>query len=378
MNIYIKGQRISSEFILTILLTVVTSFVACATCFASTVALQWDASADAGLAGYKVYYQSDSPIQPFTGTGAAQGASPVSIQNQTSATISGLDPSRSYYFAVTAHDTSGVESNYSNIVHVPELVPPVTSITFPVNNTTVSGTISLTASSTDNVGVTKVEFYVNGALQATDTAVPYVYSWNTSSLAAGPYTLMAKAYDAAGNIGQSSNVVVTVVKDTIAPVVSLSAPGNNSTVSGNVAITVSAHDNIGVSSIEYFLNGILLSASNVAPYTFNWNTTSVANGSYILTGRAYDNAGNMGQSSNVSVTVNNVNRDITLPGSTVFTIIDALLALQIGSGQIAPTAGVMTRLDVAPVFNGTSVPNGVVDTGDAIAILSIIVGKLDL
>jgi len=86
----------------------------------------------------------------------------------------------------------------------------------------------------------------------------------------------------------------------------------------------------------------------------------------------------MGQASNVSVTVNNVNRDITLPGSTVFTIIDALLALQIGSGQIAPTAGVMTRLDVAPVFNGTSVPNGVVDTGDAIAILSIIVGKLDL
>ena len=57
-------------------------------------------------------------------------------------------------------------------------------------------------------------------------------------------------------------------------------------------------------------------------------------------------------------------------------LIFMVLALQIGSGKIIPTAGQLTRLDVAPVVNGISVPNGVVDTGDSIVLLSKIVGKL--
>ncbi|NVN92260.1 MAG: fibronectin type III domain-containing protein [Desulfuromonadales bacterium] len=92
-------------------------------CFASTVVLQWDPST--GSSGYKVYYQQDSSTQPFKGTGATQGASPINVSNQTSASISGLDPAHSYYFAVTAYDASGVESAYSNIAFVPALVSNV-------------------------------------------------------------------------------------------------------------------------------------------------------------------------------------------------------------------------------------------------------------
>jgi len=101
-----------------------------AICFASTVVLQWDPSAAAS--GYKVYYQKDSSTQPFIGTGATQGASPINVSNQTSASISGLDPTHSYYFAVTAYDTSGVESTYSNIAFVPALVSNV-SVTISGN-----------------------------------------------------------------------------------------------------------------------------------------------------------------------------------------------------------------------------------------------------
>ena len=272
----------------------------------------------------RCYYQADSSAQPFS-------SPPVTVQNQTTATISGLDPAHSYYFAITAYDTSGQESSYSNIVYVPEQLAPATSITYPANNTTVNGTVSITANSTDNVGVTKVEYYVNGALVATDTATPYVYSWNTSAVAAGSYTLMAKAYDAAGNVGQSSTVAVTVVNDTTAPVVSLTAPGNNSKVNGTVTITASASDNVGVSNVEFYLNGALLFASNVTPYTYNWNTTSVANGSYTLTAKAYDNAGNIGQSSNVSVTVLN---DITAPTVSI----GVRKASSGSSGMLAVTA----------------------------------------
>jgi chitodextrinase len=342
-------------------------------CFAASVALSWDANTESDLAGYKVYYKADSSSPPFDGVGAVEGASPVDTRNLTTATISGLDPDRTYSFAVTAYNTTGIESAYSNIVTVLEAVPPSVSLSAPLNNSIVSGDVLVTASASDNVGVTKMEFYLNGVLQATDTANPSFYLWPTSSLATGTYTLMSKAYDAAGNVGQSNSTVVTVINDTTAPVVSLTAPGNNSFVSGTVAITATAGDNVGVSMVEFYRNGAFLSAGNVAPYTINWDTTSVVNGSYILMAIARDNSGNSKQSAGISVVVNNMIPVISSP-----TISDALLALQIGAGKVTPTAGQVARLDVAPLVNGVSVPDGVVNTGDAIVLLSKIVGKIPL
>ncbi|NTV50317.1 MAG: hypothetical protein HGB32_11655 [Geobacteraceae bacterium] len=88
-------------------------------CSALTVELSWNASTESTLAGYKVYYQADSSTLPFQGTGALEGAAPVDVYNWTTATISGLDPDRTYYFAVTAYDINGLESSFSNIVTVP-------------------------------------------------------------------------------------------------------------------------------------------------------------------------------------------------------------------------------------------------------------------
>lgn len=79
-------------------------------CFAVT--LQWDANTDA-VAGYRLYYGTE-PTAPFTGTGAVEGPSPVDVGNVTQATIT--LPAGAYYFTVTAYDSSGYESAYSNIV----------------------------------------------------------------------------------------------------------------------------------------------------------------------------------------------------------------------------------------------------------------------
>ena len=73
-----------------------------------------------------------------------------------------------------------------------------------------SGTVTLSASASDNVGVTKVEFYVDGALKATDTSSPYSASLDSTTLADGSHSLVAKAYDAAGNVGTSSTVSFSV------------------------------------------------------------------------------------------------------------------------------------------------------------------------
>ena len=73
---------------------------------------------------------------------------------------------------------------------------------------TVSGTVTLTATAADNVGVAGVQFLVDSAaLGAEDTTAPYSVSWNTTT--AGPHTLTAQARDAAGNT-TSASVTVTV------------------------------------------------------------------------------------------------------------------------------------------------------------------------
>jgi len=91
-----------------------------------------------------------------------------------------------------------------------DTTPPATSITAPASGATVSGTTTVSAAASDNVGVTKVEFYLDSVLQSTDTASPYSWSWTTTAASNGAHSLTTKAYDAASNSGTSPAVSVTV------------------------------------------------------------------------------------------------------------------------------------------------------------------------
>ena len=113
---------------------------------------------------------------------------------------------------------------------------PTVSVTSPTAGSTVSGTVSINATASDNVGVTKVEFYVDGALRSTDTTSPYSWSWNTTTFANSAHTIVAKAYDAANNIGSSGNISVTVNNTTQSQQL-LANPGFES---GNVSWTASS------------------------------------------------------------------------------------------------------------------------------------------
>ena len=95
-----------------------------------------------------------------------------------------------------------------------DTTPPTVSVTSPAGGATVSGTVTINAKASDNVGVTKVEFYIDGTLLSTDTTSPYSASWNTTTAANGSHTIAAKAYDAANNVGTSANVSVTVSNST--------------------------------------------------------------------------------------------------------------------------------------------------------------------
>ncbi len=95
-----------------------------------------------------------------------------------------------------------------------DITPPTTQITAPAKNATVSGTVTVTATAADNVGVTSVQIYIDGALASSGAASPLNYSWNTTLVGNGSHTICSKAYDAAGNAGTSTAITVTVSNST--------------------------------------------------------------------------------------------------------------------------------------------------------------------
>ncbi|MFG6459527.1 MHFG family PEP-CTERM protein [Roseateles sp. BYS96W] len=181
---------------------------------------------------------------------------------------------------------------------------PSASIGAPASGSTVSGLLSVNVTASDNVGVTRVELKLNGVVIASDTSSPYSFSVDTTQLANGSASLVAVAYDAAGNAGSSSAVSVTVsntvalAPDTTPPVVGISAPANGVSVSGNVTVNVAASDNAGTSGLKLQLriNGSQVASSNGATLTYKWNTTKLASGTYTLEARAVDAQGNTSSS----------------------------------------------------------------------------------
>ncbi|HXM57715.1 MAG TPA: N,N-dimethylformamidase beta subunit family domain-containing protein [Candidatus Dormibacteraeota bacterium] len=95
--------------------------------------------------------------------------------------------------------------------------------------------------------------------------------------------------------------------DTTPPAVSVTAPATGVTVSGtSVPVSASAGDNVAVASVQFFADGAAVgSAVTSPPYQVSWDSTSVANGSHVLTAKAADGAGNTTMSAGVSVTVSN-------------------------------------------------------------------------
>ncbi len=135
----------------------------------------------------------------------ATGVSTSAVWSVTSPTTGVLEQSYPVYTTVydTAAATSSATVQGNTIVTMPDATPPTVAISAPTNGATVSGRVSVTASASDNIGVARVEFRVNGSLKATDTAAPYSFSLSTRKLK-GLLTIEARAFDAAGNAATTS------------------------------------------------------------------------------------------------------------------------------------------------------------------------------
>ncbi len=92
-----------------------------------------------------------------------------------------------------------------------DVVPPVVNVTAPADGATVSGTVEVTATATDDTGVAGVQLLIDATNAGPeDTTSPYTLTWNTLTAANGTHTITARARDLAGNLTTSAPVTVTV------------------------------------------------------------------------------------------------------------------------------------------------------------------------
>src|SRR5262249_54361264 len=270
-----------------------------ATTVSGSVTVSANAADNVGVVGVQFLLDGVNP-------GAEDTTSPYSVTWNTATTSNG-----SHTISARARDAAGNSATASVTVTVnnPDTTPPTVSITAPANAATVIGTISVSASASDNNGVVGVQFQLDGAnLGAEDTASPYSVSWNSTSTTNGSHTLSAIARDAAGNKSTAS-VTVTVnnpVPDTTPPTVSITAPATGATVSGTISASANASDNVGVVGVQFQLDGSNLGAEDTtSPYSVSWNTTTATNGAHTLSAIARDAAGNQ-STATLSVTVSNI------------------------------------------------------------------------
>jgi hypothetical protein len=206
------------------------------------VTLNWGAATDNNsVAGYDVYRSTTSG---FTPTAANRIAQPTG----TTYTDAGLSAG-TYYYVVKARDAAGnvgPPSNEASGTPTADSTPPTVSITAPAGGATVSGTTSITANASDDVGVLGVQFRLDGAnLGTEDTATPYAFSWDTTTASNGSHTLTAVARDAGGNTTTSASVTVTVSNTAPPPPTGLVAAYNFNAGSGTALSDRSGTGNNG-------------------------------------------------------------------------------------------------------------------------------------
>jgi hypothetical protein len=216
----------------------------------------------------------------------------------------------SYTITAKATDNKGLITMSAPVtITVLQNAAPAVSISSPVANATFAarGSVTINAAATDANGtVSKVSFYNGNTLLGTDSTSPYSFTWN--NVAAGSYTITAKAVDNGSATTTSSAVAISVYTPNVAPTVSITSPVTNATFAARASVTISAEaadSNGTISKVEFYNKDTLIGTITSSPYIFTWN--NVGAGTYAVTAKATDNDSLATTSSAVNIIVQSSN-----------------------------------------------------------------------
>jgi hypothetical protein len=249
------------------------------------------------------------------------------------------------YYMLFILDAAGVPS-VARFVQLSTSItnqPPTAIINAPATNVSIAagGSVSFAGSGSDPEGSISAYAWTfpGGTPASSSVAAPGAVGYSTP----GTYTASLTVTDNGGLPSASPatrTITVTSQPDVTPPTISMTAPANNSTVSGSVTVSANASDNIGVAGVQFLLGGAALDTEDTTPpYSITWNSTTVANGGpYLLSARARDAATNQTTATAVSVTVNNTN--LGLVAAYGFNEgAGTMLADQTGTGHTGTAAG---------------------------------------
>lgn len=142
---------------------------------------------------------------------------------------------------------------------------PTVSIAAPAAGASVNNVTTVSANASE---ATKVEFYLDGVRQFTDSAAPFAWPWNTATAANAPHTLSAKSYTGTTLLATGANVTVTVNNSGTPPPGCLDAnePNNSSLTSTPLAPVASVNGYIcSATDVDWFK----VTVADVGTLTFN-------------------------------------------------------------------------------------------------------------
>ncbi len=290
-----------------------------ATVSGASVSVTATASDDVGVSG--VQFKLDG-----SNLGAEDTSSPYAVIWDTTSATEG-----SHTLTAVARDAASNSTTSSTVTVTVDNTAPVRSAGSPSSSLSVNTTstsISLTTNEnatckySTSSGTTYGSMSVFGTTGGTSHSSPVSGLTNGSS-----YSYYVKCSDGQANTNATDYTIsFSVAADSTSPSVSVTAPADAATVSGaSVSVTATASDDVGVSGVQFKLDGSNLGAEDTSsPYAVIWDTTSATEGSHTLTAVARDAASNSTTSSTVTVTVDNTAPGITnvasIPSDTTATI----------------------------------------------------------
>lgn len=237
-----------------------------ATTFAASVTLRWQANSEPDIASYNVYYGMETrtygPPRPFG--------------NVTSATVDNLTEGLTYFFSLTAVDTSGNESGYSYEVsaQATSSVPPVDPFNIvvstrsdhaneiPLSNQTISGDVYIFIQ--PDAYISQVVFSIDGSTQNTENYAPYNFGnspYNSATLSNGTHTISARITDQNGDI-QNISATFTVSNS--------DSGGTGSSTNPPQAVTLGANSASPVEGQSVVLQGTVEGGDSNTEYLFSY------------------------------------------------------------------------------------------------------------
>ncbi|HEY8399793.1 MAG TPA: Ig-like domain-containing protein, partial [Cytophagaceae bacterium] len=273
------------------------------------VKIYWEA---AKASNYQIEVSNDinnwgTPVKVVTGNNASENDWAVSATGRY-VRIYGTTRTTVYGYSIYELEVYGTAAGTNQL--------PTVGITSPANNTvlTAPATITINATAEDSDGsVALVEFYNGTQKIGEDASSPYSITW--SGVAAGTYTITARATDNQSGVTISApvTVVVEAVVENQVPIVSITSPANNTvhTAPATITINATATDSDGSVVLVEFYNGTQKIGEDASsPYSITWS--DVVAGTYTITAKAIDDDGDFAVSTPVTITVENVVGNVNL------------------------------------------------------------------